>query len=584
VVKHLLSENREIVNSADKDGQLPLHLLSTQANRLGPDQKNERNNATKCLDLYLNAAPRATADFFTALQALPGFLRQQAVVTPLVQDVLNYKISKRFPTMILILDFYFIVLIIVFFRLAVSEAVNLRFPNEYFEIYGEEPQPLTWWYLLFLYFGGLYFLLREIIQMISLASLGLFKTWLFDGVNALDVSCIFIVFFWAIVMQTNSMMCPQEQQGDTVCIADDQFRSGTAVSTIFIWLLVLSFLKSTLIDFAVFVNGLFYVVQRLVAFLLALVVILVGFAQMFVTVFQGSPQCVEYLSLAGEDFDTRMDAYFPFCDFWNALLKVYTMLLGEVDETLFVSSKAATWLFVAFMFLVVILLANVLIAIVTDRYVVIKNQRAQIVFWSNRLDYVAEIDLISSGPWITKVISALQCRCCIGGPRERALNTQQDIEDDYAANLKDTFGQGAWKNLIALYEDQDLSALSLEFYCYLVFRFAAGIFLIPLWLIVGLASAGFLWPPQVREWLFVQRIAKRSKGDTLQEQRLYQMNELKAEVKKLQEEIKDEMTTDRKEVDGMKTQLTQMKSEMTTEMKQIKEIMTMLYDLQSSNS
>jgi len=228
------------------------------------------------------------------------------------------------------------------------------------------------------------------------------------------------------------------------------------------------------------------------------------------------------------------------------------------------------------MFLVVILLANVLIAIVTDSYGVIRNQRAQVVFWSSRLDFVAEIDLISTGPWITKLKNKLSCR-----GRDASLSLPKIGEDDNAGVIKDTFGAGVWKHVIALYEDQDLSVLSLEFWCYLVFR-CAGVLLIMLWLASGIVSAGFLWPPQVREWLFVQRTAKQSKGDSLAEQRLYQMTELKAEVKKLQEEIKEEMAADRKEVDGMKTQMAQMKSEMTTEMKQIKEIMTMLYDLQAA--
>ena len=69
------------------------------------------------------------------------------------------------------------------------------------------------------------------------------------------------------------------------------------------------------------------------------------------------------------------------------------VLSGEVDDTQFKDNNFATWLFVLFMFLVVILLANVLIAIVTDSYKIIQDQRAAIVFWTNRLDFVAEMDV-----------------------------------------------------------------------------------------------------------------------------------------------------------------------------------------------
>ena len=56
----------------------------------------------------------------------------------------------------------------------------------------------------------------------------------------------------------------------------------------------------------------------------------------------------------------------------------------------------AQLLYVVFSFLVIILLSNVLIAIVTDSYGVIENERAAMVFWSNRLDFVAEIDQIKN--------------------------------------------------------------------------------------------------------------------------------------------------------------------------------------------
>jgi len=545
VVQHLLKANVSIVNLADKDGLTPLNLLSTQANRLEKsDQKAECNNAKKCLELYLKASPHASSDFFTALQSLPEFLREQAVVTPYVQDVINYKISNRFPTMILMLDFLFIVAILVSFEKAVAIYTDYLFDSSV-DNRGSE----YWIWIACLYVGAAYFCIREVVQMISMASQNMFQTWLLDPANLLDCACIIINFFWAAIMTMDPSWIHRNKE---------VFRSGTAVCSGILYLLVLSYLKSTLIDFAVFVNGVFYVVRRLIAFLMALLIILVAFAQMFVTVFRGTSLCV-----------SPSDPPFPFCSFGTSLLELYTMMLGNVDASMFNNPDAgsaapmAIFLFVLFMFLVVILLANVLIAIVTDSYQVIRNQRAQTVFWNSRLDYVAEMDLISSGPWISKFKKAF---CCGGG------SSLSDHED---------FGSIFWKNVTSLYDDQDLHIMSAEFWCYLLFR-AGGVIVIIVWIVCGIVTMGFLWPRQVRDRLFIQRTAKQSKGDSLAEQRLYQMNELKAEVKKLQVEIKEEMAADRKEMDGMKAQMAHMKSEMTSEMKAIKEIMTMLYDLQSS--
>jgi hypothetical protein len=52
------------------------------------------------------------------------------------------------------------------------------------------------------------------------------------------------------------------------------------------------------------------------------------------------------------------------------------MLLGEVDDNDFEGNTLATFFFCMYMFVVVVVLANVLIAIVTDSYGIIKNERA----------------------------------------------------------------------------------------------------------------------------------------------------------------------------------------------------------------
>ena len=120
---------------------------------------------------------------------------------------------------------------------------------------------------------------------------------------------------------------------------------------------------------------------------------------MFYTIFQGTGYCDGYDNDKSfvDTCDPESAEPYRFCSRWRTFLAVYTMLLGEVDEADFASSKFATFLFVAFVFLVVILLANVLIAIVTDSYSVIRNERAAIVFWTSRLDFIVEMDVISSG-------------------------------------------------------------------------------------------------------------------------------------------------------------------------------------------
>jgi len=542
VVGILLKRFPAVVDKTDNDGKLPLDLLARQSQRLELDNKDGRKNAEKCLELYLKADPQATATLFAALQALPNFLREVAVVTPLVQEMLNRKISKRFPTMVLILDAYFIILILFSFGFS-TKYLDLivcceKYPKDSY-CCDEKAKTRLQFLVYLLFVGGAYFLLRELVQMISLASLGIFRTWLFDPTNMLDVISILIVFFWSYVMFTLNTN-----------IFGEYFWSFLAISAIFPWALSLSWLRSTFVDFAVFVSGLGYVMRRLTAFIIVMLLILVAFSEAFFTIFQETKACYPLLAHVDKS---------PFCFKLESFMRVYTMFLGEVNETDF-TSNCAIVMYAIFVLWVVVLLATVLIAIVTDSYGVIKNERAQVVFWNNRLDFVAEIDLISA--WFKK---ATGC-------------SSQSERGDYKS--KNTYAESTWQHLVELFDEQDQSIFSLAFCRFSLLRLVAGL-VIPTWLIIGVGTAGVLWPPQVREYVVVQKISKRNSVETLTEQRVHQMNELKKEITKLQGEIKSEVSADRKEVKRMKSHLVGIKTDMIEEVNKIKKVMTAIFDLQT---
>ena len=124
------------------------------------------------------------------------------------------------------------------------------------------------------------------------------------------------------------------------------------------------------------------------------------------------------------------------------------------------------------MFLVVILLATVLIAIVTDSYGIIRNQRAAIIFWTNRLDFVVEMDVISNGPWKHKISSL--------------------VYGTDAVNEHDTPDKSSmlWKQLMFLF-DKDLhrtKAWTIGFVFQTLLRSTVILVIIPVWFILGLCS------------------------------------------------------------------------------------------------
>eukprot|EP00978_Attheya_sp_CCMP212_P014039 scaffold35622_cov47-Attheya_sp.AAC.4 len=596
-----------MVNMRDEEMNLPLNILATVAKE--SKLQTGRNNAAECIKLYLDKQPQATGDFLLGVQSLPEWLRDHAVVHTHVQEILNLKIVKRFPTSILMIDIFMLLLTIICFELSTQAHIDYRF-------YGRDQDPVipvktsNNVFVHFSIVGGSYFLVREFIQMLSLANMGLFNSWMLDVSNWLDGLMIGLVLYYAVAMLDGEM-------GN-----DDSFRLGVAITKGILWSAVISFLKSTLVDFAVFVGGVFYVVRRLAAFLLALGVILLAFAQMFLIIYkrtdicdltvciqqqqevdQGTRNvldrvCKIVLNTHASTLETCALDPFPHCTFTDSLLKVYTMLMGEMgDETRYDTEPVAQFLYVAYAFLIVILLSNVLIAIVTDSYGVIKNERAAMVFWSNRLDFVAEMDAISS--YRRRLINPN--KISLGGEADALNQSQTSAGTSGAAAAAATAGGGveedydedgmpkkrwepvsdAWKNLFSLFESREELGVSIwefDFWLLMFFRLLAVFVLVPLWLAVGLVTAGWLWPPQVRQFLFVQRKTAMSRAE-MAKMVSKQIDELKDELKGLRFELRGDVKTDRTDLIAMKTQIDTVQSSFINDMDSIREIMTTLLEM-----
>jgi hypothetical protein len=242
------------------------------------------------------------------------------------------------------------------------------------------------------------------------------------------------------------------------------------------------------------------------------------------------------------------------------------MLLGEVSVDEFKGSPVGISLFVIFMFLCVILLANVLIAIVSDSYKVIQDQRAAIVFWTNRLDFIAEMDAIANGPW-----------------KKRLKKTFGFGADHDTGRAGQQFGQVLWVQAMELFEDDvEGGILSVDFVLYSVLRLVVAVFVIPFWLFMGLITLGWCWPPQIRERVFISTVFQHSSdSEKADELRRTQVKILQEEVIGLKDELLQELALDRTQVVQMKSQVAERKLEISNEMKEIKKIVTILFERQS---
>ena len=126
--------------------------------------------------------------------------------------------------------------------------------------------------------------------------------------------------------------------------------------------------------------------------------------------------------------------------------------------------------------MVVILLAQVLAYIVGSG--IVSTHHAEAVFWRMRLDFiVVEIDTIAS-------------------------NTPLCFFKIFAED--ENKGREAWDYVLSWFQEKNLRINSIGFWKYAVLRLIAATVIIPVWLVTGLACAGVLWPPQIREYVFVQ--------------------------------------------------------------------------------
>ncbi len=238
-----------------------------------------------------------------------------------------------------------------------------------------------------------------------------------------------------------------------------------------------------------------------------------------------------------------------------------------------------------------ILLSNVLIAIVTDSYEIVQNDRAAIVFWSNRLDFVAEMDSIAS-----VVRKRIFCRDAEGAEPKARMVHNAHTEDDqsfesyrsspssYGDQMKIIYGseewfRDKWNSIMSTFEHDFYGATEEDMrpidFWYDVLIKTLAVLVIPPWLILGFLTVGILWPPQVREWLFVQNETEASRAE-IERRKLEQLQEIRRDTKLLKEELRMEMQHDRNDMFRMKAEVDAVQEEVLADLQQVNALVTTL--------
>ena len=196
---------------------------------------------------------------------------------------------------------------------------------------------------------------------------------------------------------------------------------------------------------------------------------------------------------------------------------------------------------------------------------IILSNTTAVVYWSNRLDFVAEMDVISNG------FNRFQTR------RQEGENEPSKLEED------DVFLRELWKKFMYLFDDDidDHGIASCEFLIYGMLRIGTACFVIPLWLVLGLFTCGLLWPPQIREKLLTGHLTSRTTPN-ISEDRLRQISELRDEISMFHTEMVMDMARGREDISEVKFHLDGAKLQIHTEMNNVKEIVTELFECLST--
>jgi hypothetical protein len=148
------------------------------------------------LQYYLEQKPEADYSFCCFLQGLCDDIRNEAVQNEFVQDVVLEAFGQHLPTFTLMLDFYWILIVITCFGTAIAwysdyllgdphppypKACQTQYDNciqtsdcnQYYKCIHPKLNKL----LCVTIVGGLYFFIRKFLQVLSFVSIGYFKEW-----------------------------------------------------------------------------------------------------------------------------------------------------------------------------------------------------------------------------------------------------------------------------------------------------------------------------------------------------------------------------------------------------------------------
>lgn len=151
--------------------------------------------------------------------------------------------------------------------------------------------------------------------------------------------------------------------------------------------------------------------------------------------------------------------------------------------------------------------------------------------------------------------------------------------DDHQSGGASLLG-GIWTKFMYLYDDDDYSysGASIESIIFNIFRLFIGCVVIPIWLLVGFASFGVLWPPQVREYLLTSSVSFEGEKKEEEIVRLERCETLRQEVRMFHMEVRKDLDLVNDDLAHLRVLVSDTRSGIGAELKNLKRLVMEVYE------
>ena len=500
----LMSHNRNyehVARTMDHDGKRPLDLVIENPRAL-QRWKGEEGDDIMCafmdasIDTPKNA--RQSSELLDRIRRLPPWLRRSACASSHVQRTLLEQLACPTNTALVMLQGCSLVTLLIFLRIALEgDGIEFRswIPINYLCAYNLITQLMFWGTASYL--GEFY-------------SLVFSNGW--RWIDLLAVCCSIAVAF---VLQTDittlraSLNTELADFSKYIPAEDHQVVSTLgAWATGLLWASLIGYLAQWWCGMAVFVGSTYQIIRTLFWPFTVAAIGVVAMSQILVTL----EDCVDG----------------SICSLADAYTTIYWIILGEpiigVGEFSAFENPMSTSMIVLLMFYTLLWLFW-LVSIV-----------AMMVSEAHRLD---RHQIALQWFWVPKVTLTVSSRL----PFKEATKDRTTCMERYC-----DFLERLWHVLLSSIRGGHLKGeVYWDSWCFRpgfihLTRLMAFI-IMPIWFCLGVATLGFLWPPQLRRWLFstqIQNFGKKPQG-TLQERlSVVKLSHLKGEIETFQSKSIDQ--------------------------------------------